>query len=43
VLEVILRILLRWYKRQLEREINFNKWMPELSAKLDAIHVLLED
>lgn len=42
MLELILKILLRCYKQQLEREINFNKWMPELSAKLDAVEILLE-
>jgi hypothetical protein len=38
-----LKKLLRWYRRRLERLIDFGRWDPKLSAKIDAISVLLDD
>jgi hypothetical protein len=37
------RLRLRRYRRYLKKQIKLKNWDPELSAKLDAIHVLLED
>jgi len=39
----LLRKLLRWYRRHLERLIDFGRWDPELSAKIDAVNILLDE
>ena len=38
----LLHLLLIWHKRNLEKQIDFEKWNPELSAQLDATVFLLE-
>jgi len=39
----LLKKLLRWYRRKLQRQIDFEKWNAELSAKLDAVLILLDE
>jgi hypothetical protein len=39
----LLKKLLRWYRRHLERQIDIDRWDTELSAKLDAVTILLND
>jgi len=38
----LLKKLLRWYRRVLEGAIDFEQWNQELSAKLDAALILLD-
>jgi hypothetical protein len=38
----LLKKLLRWYKRGLERRIDLEPWNKELSGKLDSVLILLE-
>ena len=35
--------LLQWIKRDLEKQIVMEKWDEKLSAKIDAVLLLLED
>jgi hypothetical protein len=37
------RIYFRWLKAKLERQIDLGKWDRVLSAKLDALIILLDD
>lgn len=39
----LLNALLRWYRRDLERQIECKKWDKNLSAKVDAILILLDE
>ncbi len=43
MIEKLFKLAFLLYKRRLERKIDLDRWNPELSAKLDAIHGLLED
>ena len=38
----LLKKLLGWYKRVLEKQINFKRWDRKLSAKIDAVAFLQE-
>ena len=39
----LLNALLRWYRRELENQIDFEKWNRKLSGKLDAVLILLDE
>jgi hypothetical protein len=38
----LLKKLLRWYRRHLERQIDLDRWDRRLSAELDAVGILLD-
>ena len=43
MVERIFQRISRIYKRHLERKINIEIWDPRLSAKLDALEILLSE
>ena len=40
--ERLIDFFLCWWKRDLERQIDFMRWDPSLSLKIDALTILLE-
>jgi len=43
ILGWFIRWVLQQYRRYLEKQIELGNWDSELSGKIDAIHLLLED
>jgi len=39
----LIKKLLRWLKRDLEKQIEIDRWDRSLSAKIDAVTILLDE